>query len=81
MARTHVIIPDDILEEIDRLVGPRKRSEFLTELAMDEIKRRKRIAAAEAVAGSLKDVEGRRHSRMGDSRVDDSVGSQAATVA
>ena len=57
MGRTHVIIPDEILDEIDRLVGPRKRSEFLTELAIDEIRRRKRVEAAEAVAGSLKDVD------------------------
>lgn len=57
MARTHVILPDELLEEIDRLVGKRKRSEFLTEVAEKELKRRRRAALAEEMAGSLRDVD------------------------
>ena len=57
MARTHVIIPDKLLEEIDRLVGPRKRSEFLADAANDKLKRIKLREAATKVAGSLKDVD------------------------
>jgi Arc/MetJ-type ribon-helix-helix transcriptional regulator len=53
MARTHVILPDDLLEEIDKLVGERKRSEFLSEAASKELKRRRLIEAARLAGGSL----------------------------
>jgi hypothetical protein len=57
MARTHVILPDDLLEEIDKLVGERKRSEFLSEAASKELKRRRLIEAARLAEGSLRDAE------------------------
>lgn len=55
--RTHVIIPEDILSSIDKLVGTRNRSKFLTEAAKKELKRLKLIQAFHEVAGSLKDVD------------------------
>src|SRR5438034_7561881 len=36
--RAHVILPVDVIADIDKLVGKRGRSAFLTELAQREIK-------------------------------------------
>ena len=43
--RTHFIAPKDLIEEVDRLVGPRRRSEFLTEAAAEKLKREKLLKA------------------------------------
>ncbi|HWZ34091.1 MAG TPA: hypothetical protein VNX18_22285 [Bryobacteraceae bacterium] len=40
-ARTHVVIPTDLLREIDALVGRRGRSAFITEVTAEAVKRRK----------------------------------------
>jgi hypothetical protein len=40
-SRTHVVIPQPVLKEIDAIAGRRGRSAFLTDLAQQEIKRRK----------------------------------------
>ncbi len=39
--RTLVQVPPDVVKDIDALVGPRKRSAFLIELARREIKRQR----------------------------------------
>jgi hypothetical protein len=39
--RAHVVLPEDLVEEIDRVVGARKRSAFLADLARRELKRRR----------------------------------------
>ena len=39
MPRTHVILPDDILRAIDRLVGERGRSGFLEQAARERLER------------------------------------------
>jgi hypothetical protein len=39
--RTHVILPQALLAEIDALVGGRKRSAFLSEVAAREVRRRR----------------------------------------
>ena len=39
MARTHVVMSDDVLEAIDRTVGQRGRSRFLEEAARDRLRR------------------------------------------
>lgn len=39
--RAHILIPGDLLREIDDLVGPRGRSAFLLETARQEVQRRK----------------------------------------
>lgn len=48
--RTHVIMPTELLEKIDALVGPRKRSKFFVDLAQREIARLELLEAAQAVA-------------------------------
>ena len=42
--RTHVILPAEVLREIDALVGQRGRSAFLAEVALQEVRRRKLLA-------------------------------------
>ena len=39
--RAHVFLPDDLLAEVDALVGPRGRSAFLTQVIRDEVNRRR----------------------------------------
>jgi hypothetical protein len=41
--RTHVILPEKLIAEIDALVGQRRRSAFLAEVAEREVKRRRLI--------------------------------------
>jgi hypothetical protein len=42
--RTHVMLPAEVLREIDALVGQRGRSAFLAEVALQEVRRRKLLA-------------------------------------
>jgi Arc/MetJ-type ribon-helix-helix transcriptional regulator len=53
--RTHVVIPEPLVSEIDRLVGKRGRSEFLTQAAERELRRLQQIRALENVARAWKD--------------------------
>jgi hypothetical protein len=53
--RTHIVIPELLVSEIDRLVGKRGRSEFLTQAAEKELRRLQQIKALENVAGVWKD--------------------------
>jgi hypothetical protein len=46
--RAHILIPDDLLREIDALVGPRGRSAFLLETARQELRRRKLLQFLES---------------------------------
>lgn len=39
--RTHVLLPEDLVREIDALVGPRGRSAFLVETARNEVRRKR----------------------------------------
>jgi hypothetical protein len=55
-SRAHIVLPEDLLEEVDALVGPRRRSEFFVEAAREKVRREKLRRAAHAVAGSLADT-------------------------
>jgi hypothetical protein len=46
--RAHILIPGDLLREIDDLVGPRGRSAFLLETARQEVQRRKLLRFLES---------------------------------
>ncbi len=39
--RAHVFLPDDLLADVDALVGPRARSAFLTEVIREAVNRRR----------------------------------------
>lgn len=51
MARAHVVMSDETLREIDRLVGQRSRSRFLEEAAREKLERLALAAALEDTAG------------------------------
>jgi hypothetical protein len=55
--RTHIVIPEPLVIEIDRLVGKRGRSEFLTQAAEKELRRLQQIRALEGVTGAWKDKD------------------------
>jgi hypothetical protein len=50
--RTHVILPKDTVAEIDRRVGPRRRSQFLADAAQRELAHLALLERARAAAGS-----------------------------
>ena len=52
--RTHIILPTALIAEIDRLVGKRRRSSFLTQLATQEIRRLRLLRALEHPAPAWK---------------------------
>ena len=39
--RAHIVLPQELIEEIDAVVGPRGRSAFLVETARAELRRRR----------------------------------------
>jgi hypothetical protein len=55
--RAHVVLPIDLVADIDKLVGKRGRSAFLTELAQREIKLRRQRQALLETAGAWKDED------------------------
>ncbi len=52
MTRTTITLPDALLSEIDRLVGPRGRSGFLTRAARNEPKREQLRRALDTARGA-----------------------------
>ena len=55
--RTHIVIPQQLVAEIDTLVGKRSRSTFFTQAAEKELMRLRQIKALEGVAGAWKDKD------------------------
>ncbi len=53
--RTHILLPQALLRDIDRMVGPRGRSAFLVETAQEEVKRRKLLQFLENDEPAWKD--------------------------
>lgn len=53
--RTHVIISDQLVKEIDSVVGSRQRSKFLSQAAERELMRLRQLKALDSAAGSWKD--------------------------
>ena len=51
MARTHVVMSDETLREIDRVVGQRSRSRFLEEAAREKLERLALASVLEDTAG------------------------------
>jgi hypothetical protein len=50
--RTHIVISDELVSEIDTLVGKRGRSSFLSDAAWREVKRLRLLEALAQAAGS-----------------------------
>ena len=55
--RTHVVLSDQLVKDIDALVGSRQRSSFLTQAAEEKLMRLRQLKALEAAAGSWKDKD------------------------
>lgn len=55
--RTHIMIPTELIDAVDELVGPRGRSAFFAEAAERELSRRRLVEAASRAAGALADVD------------------------
>jgi hypothetical protein len=43
VVRTHFIAPKNLIEEVDKLVGPRRRTDFLIEATTEKLKREKTL--------------------------------------
>ena len=55
--RTHVVLSEQLVKEIDSIVGSRQRSIFISRAAEKELVRLKQIAALDAAAGAWKDKD------------------------
>lgn len=55
--RTHVVLAEQLVKDIDMIVGSRQRSSFLTQAAERELMRLRQLRALKAAAGSWKDKD------------------------
>jgi Arc/MetJ-type ribon-helix-helix transcriptional regulator len=55
--RTHVVLSEQLVKEIDSLVGSRQRGSFISQAAEKELVRRRQLAALDAAAGAWKDKD------------------------
>ncbi|MGO8719518.1 MAG: hypothetical protein ACLQMO_09905 [Acidobacteriaceae bacterium] len=55
--RAHILLPQELVGEIDEIVGSRKRSAFLVETARAEIRRRKLLQFLESDEPTWKDKD------------------------
>lgn len=51
--RAHIVMPAELVEEIDAQVGPRKRSRFVQEAVEEKLRRLRLQASLSEMAGSL----------------------------
>ena len=51
--RAHIVIPQELLDAVDRLVGKRKRSEFVVEALREKVSRAEQSTALKESAGIL----------------------------
>lgn len=55
--RTHVVLSEQLVKDIDALVGSRQRSSFLTQAAERELMRLRQLKALQAAIGAWKDKD------------------------
>lgn len=55
--RAHIVLPEDLVAEIDSVVGPRGRSAFLAETARAELRRRRLLAFLHSKEPILRDED------------------------
>lgn len=53
MTRTTITLPDDLMAEIDGLVGPRGRSGFISRAAANEVRRERLRRSLDAARGAV----------------------------
>ncbi len=54
--RVHVWLDEDLVEDLDRLVGPRRRSPFIAEAVRKELDQRRRWEKIRSAFGSIADT-------------------------
>jgi hypothetical protein len=55
--RAHILLPQDLVREIDAIVGPRGRSAFLVETAREAVQRKKLLRFLESDTPAWKDTD------------------------
>jgi metal-responsive CopG/Arc/MetJ family transcriptional regulator len=55
--RTHVVLPEELLEKVDTRIGKRRRSRFIQEAIEEKLAREDQGAAIRGLAGLLKPDE------------------------
>ena len=55
--RAHILLPEDLLREIDALVGPRGRSAFLVETARNAVRRHRLLQFLHSTDPAWKDQD------------------------
>jgi hypothetical protein len=55
--RAHILLPYDLVKEIDAIVGPRGRSAFLVETAREAVRRKKLLRFLESDTAIWKDAD------------------------
>lgn len=53
--RTNLLLPEELVDALDRVAGPRGRSRYVAEAVRERLRRDERMAAIEAAAGSWRD--------------------------
>ena len=53
--RTNLLLPEDVVADVDRIAGPRGRSRYVAEAIRERLRRDERMAAAREAAGAWKD--------------------------
>jgi len=54
-AKAHIILPGEILEEVDRIAGKRKRSFFIAEATREKLERERFLRALDETKGTWSD--------------------------
>jgi Arc/MetJ-type ribon-helix-helix transcriptional regulator len=57
VARAHISLPDELLRQIDRLAGRRRRSRFVEDAVREKLTREEQAVALAASAGILRTEE------------------------
>ena len=55
--RTHIVLPRAVVADVDRLVGHRRRSQFVVDAVCEKLRREQLAAALDATAGILADAD------------------------
>jgi hypothetical protein len=55
--RAHIVVPDELIAEVDAQVGQRKRSRFIAEAIEEKLRTNRVLDAFDQVAGFLVDAD------------------------
>ena len=55
--RAHIVLPDELMENVDSLVGKRKRSRFIEQAVTEKLRKEALLEALNHTAGALSSEE------------------------